>query len=141
MFKKTKDSILHELIDHFTKSPKDLWDILEEYMLKTPAAMKKFEARIDSAKAVRISNEINRRLETLERDELEHEQSTEPWFSYLVLGHDTVQGWKTKLSWNAAFIKQAKAEGIVGTSEEDIVEKYLIYTNYEPMIANAPQDK
>lgn len=134
MFKRNKEYLFKKLINYFKENPTELWGILEDHILNDPTLIKQFEAKFDKAKANRISRELNRKIDTLEAKEIEMEGSTEPWFNYVVLGYDNIMGWKTKLAWNAAFIKKAKEAGIKGSTEEEIAERYLMYTQYEPFV-------
>lgn len=51
-------------------------------------------------------------------------ESPEPWVE-IVSWIDTDQGVKVELEWNDAFIDHLKVEGITGTDEDQIVQKWV----------------
>jgi len=51
-------------------------------------------------------------------------ESPEPWVE-IVSWVDTEQGVKVELEWNDAFIDHLKVEGVTGTDEDQIVQKWV----------------
>ena len=50
---------------------------------------------------------------------------TEPWVNIGSTTYDPVKGFRIELDWNDAFIQHLRDGGIVGRSEEEVVQKWL----------------
>lgn len=130
MFKSTRDKIVKAVIEELTSTPDHIWSVIEDVVADTDDdRLKKFEARLDVIKALRVSRELERVVDELNEKELEMEHSSTPWMDYAVIGYDAEQGWKIRLGWNAAFIKKLKEAGIAGKNEEEMCHQYLAFIN------------
>ena len=60
------------------------------------------------------------------RDEEEQRyNSKEPWVEIKSADFDPVKGFRIELDWNDAFIQLQKESGIKGTSDDEIIQKWL----------------
>lgn len=78
-------------------------------------------------RALALEEAAQRRLS--EAEERKHyfdkmKESPEPWVE-IVSWVDTEQGVKVELEWNDAFIDHLKVEGVTGTDEDQIVQKWV----------------
>lgn len=56
----------------------------------------------------------------------ERQQSDNPFVEIISDGYDPELGVQLQLDWNAAFIKELRAKGYTGSTEREIVNKWLI---------------
>ena len=86
---------------------------------------------IDEMKEQKVFEEKQRELEREEED-MERKRyidkmkaSSDPWVDFVGNVRDTEHGQRIELEWNDAFIDYLKANGINGTTQEQIVQKYI----------------
>ncbi len=79
--------------------------------------------------------ELNRRKAIIEEERKKHEDSLEPWFEWVINGHQTDNGYPVHMEWNSAFLNHIKSLGFVGRNEEEIVRLWL-----SQMIRHTPRD-
>lgn len=92
-------------------------DLLQE--LREEEERVKQEAEIETKRLAKI--EANAR----ENAARELKQSEEPWVEVRAIVPDPKQGAKIELDWNDAFVEYLKQNGINGTTEEAIIQKYI----------------
>lgn len=92
--------------------------VLEE--LRDEENRKKAEQEIIKEKATQSRNQY---VEAMK-------QSNEPWVEVVSWG-ETETGANIELDWNDAFVKYLKDNGMIGASEEQIVQKWITYLLHE----------
>ena len=63
--------------------------------------------------------------EALEKEKNKQLDGKEPWVNLVGGEIDPEKGIKVKLEWNEAFVKMLRQNGIQGTSDEEIVQRWL----------------
>jgi hypothetical protein len=74
--------------------------------------------------------EANRELAVFREKKAEDEarrNSKDPWVEIKSADFSDVRGFRIELDWNEAFVQHLKESGIKGTSEEEIVQKWLAF--------------
>lgn len=59
--------------------------------------------------------------------------SDSPWIEIVADGYDESKGIKIALDWNAGMIKMLKENGLDGSSDEDVIRKYIAFL-YEDIV-------
>lgn len=65
------------------------------------------------------------------REKKLYKDSKEPWVVIRGESIDPVKGLKLELDWNEAFIHHLRAQGVKGTSDEDVVAFWLTMINQQ----------
>lgn len=66
-----------------------------------------------------------RNLATNEEGQETEKESSEPWVQVLGADPDPENGIKIELDWNQAFVDYLREQGIVGTEDEQVVQRWL----------------
>ena len=71
--------------------------------------------------------EIRREQEDIERNNYvaKMKASDEPWVDFVGNVRDTKEGQRLEMEWNDAFIVYLRENGISGTDDEQVVQKYI----------------
>jgi len=71
--------------------------------------------------------QIRREQEDLERQEYiaKMKASEDPWVDFVGTVRETEHGQRIELEWNDAFIDYLRASGLMGSSDEQIVQQYI----------------
>jgi len=75
----------------------------------------------------------------LKKDETKRNSDT-PWIEILSDGYDEKKGISISLDWNQAFIDYLTVNGITGSTDEEVVRKYLAFL-YDDLIAKFQQEE
>ncbi len=117
MIIKTLSTDLDEFNTFITNSIHTLLDD-DEFLRKIGKSM-------DVAQAMRLTNEVDRKVEEMTAKELEMSDSPEPWFEWVCLGVDPEKGEKMHYAYNNAFVHHMKSIGIQGDTSDDMFLRYV----------------
>ena len=84
---------------------------------------------------------IIRKLIGKDDPEMAEKLSDRPWVKIVSEGIDPEKGIKIELDWNDAFIKHLRENNITGTSDEQVIQKYLALLLKSVVAREADQSK